>query len=99
MTVSSVCFAAMARDVVNAARLAGARVPVSFRAPPVGDEARTMRRRPDGSVVVAVRLADRSPGDVLADLVAGTILAQGLSTEAAAVMAGRIIGVLHDGRS
>lgn len=60
------------------ARVQGWRVP-SFRSPPgVPGVMRTLRRRPDGSSVVAVVLHDRPWVDVLADLVEGVVAANGV---------------------
>jgi hypothetical protein len=95
--VTSIGFATLAREVMAAARAAGATVPVSFRSPPSGDDVRTIRHRPDGSVVVAVRIAERCPAEVLGDLIDGTVAAQALPSPAAIAMASRLRDVLHDG--
>lgn len=51
----------------------------SFRSPPrAAGVMRSLRRRRDDRAVVAVRLADRPWGDVLADMVDGVLAANGL---------------------
>ncbi|MFM7068013.1 MAG: hypothetical protein ACKOYM_01010, partial [Actinomycetes bacterium] len=67
-----------------AARRRGLRPPV-FRSPPRIDGVdRTIRRRPDGVVVVAVRLADRPFAAVQADVVEGVVVANELDAADAA---------------
>ena len=52
----------------------------SFRSPPgVPGVARTLRRRPDGSVQVAVTMAERPWAAVQADLVEGFVVANRLA--------------------
>jgi hypothetical protein len=73
----TVRFAECGRLIATAARRQGVRPP-SFRSPPrLRDRDRTLRRRPDGSVVVAVRLAGRPFVAVAADMVEGTVAASG----------------------
>jgi hypothetical protein len=68
-------FTGAARRVAAAARGAGLVVP-AFRAPPrVPGADRTLRRRPDGGLTVAVRVHGRPFGAVVADLVAGVVAA------------------------
>jgi hypothetical protein len=51
----------------------------NFRSPPRRPDAeRTIRRRPDGGTVVAVRLQDRPWPAVLGDLVEGVVVVNGL---------------------
>ena len=51
----------------------------SFRSPPgVAGAQRTLRRRPDGSYVVAVALRDRPWPAVVADMIEGVVIANGL---------------------
>jgi hypothetical protein len=76
---SSVRFAAAARRL---GAVCGARglVAPAFRSPPRPPGAdRTLRRRPDGGAVVAVRLRDRPFAAVAADMVEGTLLANFVS--------------------
>jgi hypothetical protein len=75
-------FAELARRIGAAARAAGLVVP-AFRTPPRGSGAsRTIRRLPGGPVV-AVRLRSRPSADVVADMVEGVIVANGLTSDAA----------------
>ncbi len=79
----SLRFAQAVQELRVAARVHGWRMP-SFRSPPgVPGALRTLRRRPDGSFVVAVVLHGRPWEDVLADLVDGVIAANGLTGPAA----------------
>ena len=78
-TVTSLEFSHTARSVADAARRAGWQVP-SFRSPPrLAGARRTMRRRADGSLVVAVRIFDRPWPAVVADLVEGVVVANDLA--------------------
>jgi hypothetical protein len=75
-------FAELARRIGAAARAAGLVVP-AFRTPPRRSGApRTIRRLPGGPVV-AVRLRSRPSADVVADMVEGVIVANGLTSDAA----------------
>lgn len=75
----SLRFAEAVQQLRTAARVHGWRMP-SFRSPPgVPGALRTLRRRPDGSFVVAVVLHGRPWEEVLADLVDGVIAANGLT--------------------
>lgn len=76
---TTLTFALAARSVAGAARASGLEVP-AFRSPPrlVGTN-RTVRHRPDGGVVVAVRVRGRDLADVARDLVEGTLLANHLA--------------------
>lgn len=74
----SLRFARAAQIVGDVARREGLVTP-SFRSPPrVDGRDRTLRRRADGSVVVAVRLGGRPFVAVLADMVEGTVAANRL---------------------
>lgn len=80
---SSLRFARAVRALGDAARAHGLVVP-AFRSPPrVSGAQRTKRRRPDGGVTIAVRLRDRPWGAVVADLVEGVVVANGLEGAAA----------------
>lgn len=66
------------RTLGRAARRQGVVLP-GFRSPPRLDEAdRTLRWRADGSAVVAVRLRDRPWSAVLADMIEGVVVTNGL---------------------
>src|SRR5436190_15126456 len=72
-------FAELARRLGDGARALGLTVP-GFRSPPgVGGTSRTLRRRGDGSAVVAVQVRGRSLDAVAADLVEGVVAANGLA--------------------
>jgi hypothetical protein len=79
----SLRFADTARRLCDDARRGGLLVP-TFRSPPrVLGRDRTLRRRPDGSVAVAVRLSGRPFAAVVADMVEGIIVANCLAEPAA----------------
>ena len=75
-------FAAAARTLTREARRRGLTGP-SYRCPPllVGVD-RSIRRRPDGAVV-SIRLAGRPRGAVIADMIEGVVVANGLRPPAA----------------
>jgi hypothetical protein len=77
MEANSLRFATAARSLGQAARLRGLVVP-AFRSPPGLEVQRTIRRR-RGVPTIAVRLRDRPWGAVLADMVEGIVVANGLS--------------------
>ena len=77
MQATSLRFASAARTLGQAARLRDLVVP-SFRSPPGLEVHRTIRRRA-GVPTVAVRLRGRPWGAVLADMVEGVVVANGLS--------------------
>lgn len=75
-------FSIAAQVVAAEARRMGLSVP-AFRSPPrIPGATRTIRRR-GGGAMVAVAVRGRSPADVMADLVEGVIVANGLSGRAA----------------
>jgi hypothetical protein len=77
--VSAAAFSFAARALAAEARRQGLAAP-GFRSPPrVAGAARTIRWRPDGVPVVAVRRRGRRPPEVLADMVEGVLVANGLS--------------------
>ena len=86
MEATAVRFAAAARALGAAARARELVVP-GFRSPPrVAGAERTLRRGPGGRVSVAVRLHERPFAAVVADMVEGVIVANGLEgTEATRV--------------
>jgi len=76
--VGSVRFARAARAVAEVARAEGWATP-GFRSPPrLAGVERTLRRRPDGGVVVAVRVRGRPWSAVVGDLIEGVVVANGL---------------------
>ena len=72
-----VSFSATVGAVGAAARGLGLVMPV-FRSPPLVEGADRTVRRIDGSVVIAVRVHGRPPADVVADVIDGVLLANGL---------------------
>jgi hypothetical protein len=79
----SIRFAETARVLGDVARRDGLVVP-SFRSPPrVLGRDRTIRRRADGSVSVAVALGGRPFAAVVADMIEGTVAANRLTAERA----------------
>ncbi|HSP04020.1 MAG TPA: hypothetical protein VLR27_10990 [Acidimicrobiales bacterium] len=79
---TSLRFAHAVRTLSESARLQGLEVPI-FRTPPGrGDAVRTIRRNRRGCTV-AVRVGDRPWTAVLADLVDGIVLVNGLDGAAA----------------
>jgi hypothetical protein len=76
-SATTVEFAAAARTLTREARRRGLVGP-SFRCPPrlVGVD-RSIRRRPDGAVV-SIRLKNRPRGAVIADMIEGVVVANGL---------------------
>src|SRR3954470_7434699 len=80
-TAPSLEFSRAAQVVADAARAAGWIV-ATFRSPPrLAAARRTLRRRADGGLVVAVRIVDRPWPAVLADLVEGVVVANSLRGE------------------
>lgn len=83
MEPTSVRFAHVVRALAATARAEGLRAP-TFRCPPgVHGAVRTVRRRPDGTVGVAVAMQGRPWAAVLADLVEGVVVANELAGAAA----------------
>ena len=77
-TAPSLEFSRAAQVVADAARAAGWIVP-TFRSPPrLATARRTLRRRADGGLVVAIRIVDRPWPAVIGDLVEGVIVANEL---------------------
>lgn len=77
-SASTVRFAEAARRLSEACRARGLIAP-AFRSPPGRPSVRTLRRRPDGGVVVAVQVRGRPLAVVLADMVDGVVAANHLS--------------------
>ena len=79
MESPSLQFAATVRTLGGATRSRGLLVP-GFRSPPrMPGAQRTLRRRPDGSVTVAVAVRDRPYQAVVADLIEGIVIVNELS--------------------
>jgi hypothetical protein len=76
-SASTVDFASAARSLTREARQRGLVAP-SYRCPPrlVGID-RSIRRRPDGAVV-SIRLQGRPRAAVIADMIEGVVVANGL---------------------
>src|SRR5262245_20556212 len=80
---TSVRFAEAAHRLAEVCRRLDLVVP-GFRSPPADPSVdRALRRRPDGGVIVAVRVRGRSLRAVLADLVDGVVAANDLTGPAA----------------
>jgi hypothetical protein len=94
VTVSFAQFGALARRIADQAHGLGLVAP-SFRTPPRVDGVdRTLRRRADGTGVVAVRIQGRSPAAVVADLVEGVLAVNRLGgDEATRVRTALLAGV------
>ena len=75
---TTIDFASAARTLTRAARRRGLVAP-SYRCPPriVGLD-RSIRRRPEAGVVVAVRVAGRPLAAMLADMIEGVVVANSL---------------------
>lgn len=81
--ISAPRFAETVRTVVTVSRRRGLRPPV-FRSPPrLEGVDRSIRRGPNGTVVVAVRRGDRPLAAVQADVIEGVVAANHLDGEAA----------------
>jgi hypothetical protein len=97
MAAASIRFATAARRLAVACRARDLAVP-AFRSPPrPPGSVRSIRRRPDGTAVVAVAVRDRPFADVAADMVDGVLVANrvgGLSADAvrAALLAAVVRG-------
>ena len=76
-------FSAAARLLADETRRRGLVVP-GFRSPPrLAGVPRSLRRVPGAAPVVAVRRRGRAGADVLADMIEGVVVANGLTGEAA----------------
>jgi hypothetical protein len=97
MEANALRFAAAARALGAAARARGLVVP-GFRSPPrIAGAERTMRRWPGGRVSVAVALRERPFAAVVADMVEGVVVANGLTgTEATRVRTALWAAVVAD---
>jgi hypothetical protein len=78
MEASALHFAAVARTLGEAARARGLVVP-AFRSPPrLTGASRTLRRWPGGGATVSVEVGGRPREAVVADMVEGVVVANGL---------------------
>ncbi|CAN5726396.1 hypothetical protein BH20ACT2_BH20ACT2_08540 [soil metagenome] len=78
MEATSLQFAAAARTLGQAARVRNLTVP-GFRSPPrLAGVDRTVRRRADGGATISVRLRHRPFVAVVADMVEGIVITNGL---------------------
>lgn len=85
MQSPSLRFSESVRVLAEAGRRSGLTIPV-FRTPPQRpDVDRAMRRRPDGSCVVAVRVAGRPFAAVQADLIDALLVVNDLDASSGAV--------------
>lgn len=92
----SIQFSTTARLLSTEARRAGLVVP-GFRSPPrLPGADRSIRRRPDGAVVVAVRLRGRAVRDIAADMVEGVLVANALQGSDAQSWRSRLRSVVCD---
>jgi hypothetical protein len=83
MEATSLRFAAAARELGMACRRRGLRMP-GFRSPPrLTGVNRSLRRRTDGGATVAVRIRGRPFAAVVADMIEGIVVANGLDGQAA----------------
>ena len=97
MAAASIRFAAAARRLAVACRARGLAVP-GFRSPPrVPATARTIRRRPDGTAVVAVAVRGRPFEQVAADMVEGVVVANHLAGPPAEVVRGALLAAVLEG--
>jgi hypothetical protein len=95
----SLRFSSMARLVADASRQSGLQVP-GFRSPPGRPGVnRTVRRGGDGRCIVAVRARGRPADAVLADLIAGVVVANGLRGEDARRVRERLLAAVSSAGS
>jgi hypothetical protein len=93
---TSLRFAAAVRALAFEARKLGLEVP-GFRSPPrLAGADRSLRRRPGAAPAVAVRLVGRPFEQVVADMVEGVVVANGLAGPRAAEVRRRLLAALVD---
>jgi len=96
-STSSTSFAVAVRVLAAEARALGLEVP-GFRSPPrLAGADRSLRRRPGAAPAVAVRLAGRPFEAVVADMVEGIVVANGLAGRRAAEARARLLGAVAAG--
>lgn len=87
-------FAAVARALAQEARAMGLVAP-GFRSPPRAPGVdRSLRQRPGAPAAVAVRLRGRPPASVMADMVEGVVVANGLAGAGAEAARARLLGAV-----
>jgi hypothetical protein len=97
MAAASIRFAAAARRLAAACRARDLVVP-AFRSPPrLPGKVRTIRRRPDGTAVVAVAVRGRPFAAVAADMVEGVLVANRLAGPAAEAARAALLAAVPDG--
>ena len=90
VTLNAMQFAAAAGALNQAAAVLGLIAP-GFRCPPrLAGADRSLRRRADGSVVVAVRVRYRATAAVLADMIEGVLAANRADGSAAPALRGAL---------
>ncbi len=67
--------------------------PPFYRSPPKAGLDRSIRRRADGSVVVAVTVRGRDVPSIARDVVEGVVVANGLASDEAAELSARLLAV------
>lgn len=77
--MSTLRFAVAARAISDEARRAGLEIVPGFRSPPRLPVDRALRRRPGSAPAVAVRLRGRPMERVVADMVEGVLVANGVT--------------------
>ena len=77
-STSSTAFAELVRLLGAEVRALGLEVP-GFRSPPRIAADRSLRHRPGATPAIAVRLRGRARGPVVADMVEGVVVANGLA--------------------
>ena len=93
---TAVGFAEAARRLGDLCRRRGLVAP-GFRSPPADPKAlRSLRRRPDGGVIVAVQVRGRTLAEVVIDLVEGVVAANGLAGEEAERLRRQLLADLSD---
>lgn len=93
---TAVGFAEAARRLAMICRERGLVAP-GFRSPPADPSARrSLRHRPDGGVIVAVRVRGRALAEVVVDLVDGVVAANGLHGEEAARLRRELLAGVSD---
>src|SRR3954468_21131954 len=94
--IASAGFCTIARLLADAARRLDLNPP-GFRSPPrASGAARAIRRDPGGHSVVAVRFRGRPRRDVVADMVEGVIVANGLDGAHAAAARAALLAAADD---
>jgi len=92
-STSSTAFAELVRLLGAEVRALGLEVP-GFRSPPRIAADRSLRRRPGASPAIAVRLQGRDRGPVVADMVEGVVVANGLSGRRAVEVRTRLLAAV-----